>query len=702
MFKIIKRSIAAKYIIPVLLINIMLLIIMGMVLYSTVKKDYISQSVESSRNMTEQTTKSLEEWISNQISVVKTIAEDERVINACANPQDEGARKVAYNYLKSVHAQYPYYENIPLASNMAEGESFTIDVNGNPRLIKRGTFFVDTVNNATIGKCGINYSYMQAVLNESKSYYISEVYPSILRGNPIFVINAPVKQNGKIVGSVVIAPQMSYFTEKFVNSIKVGKTGYMFFVDERKTFISHPNQKLILNTNEQIIKANENVTNNILKEVGLFESTVDGSLKTFISKKINLPKDNLKFNWYLCFTQENRELYQTVNYFSRILIITIIICSIVIGLTLYKITRTTLKPLQKLQELMSKVENGNLSINDKDAVVDTNASQDEIGEMAKSLNKMVCSMRELIFKVQTNTERVAAASEELTASADQSSAVSTQVAQTITRVAEGALTQVAAIDTANNVIQQNAKSIKEVSATTAEVSASADKMLTTSSLGQQAINDVVAIMNSIKDGAQETSQGAASLTQSAQQINQIVDVIAGIAGQTNLLALNAAIEAARAGEMGKGFAVVAEEVRKLAEQSANATDQIKALLGQISEKVCLVNDEINQETKVAGEGIVVAEHAGESFQELVKILELVGRQIKDVALAVEQLAKGNQEIVNMASHIDSASKDSAQHAEAVSAATQEQTATIHEIASSSQELAKMAQELQASISYFKL
>ncbi|MGE5508070.1 MAG: methyl-accepting chemotaxis protein [Chitinophagales bacterium] len=108
-----------------------------------------------------------------------------------------------------------------------------------------------------------------------------------------------------------------------------------------------------------------------------------------------------------------------------------------------------------------------------------------------------------------------------------------------------------------------------------------------------------------------------SLGERSQQIGQIVDLITGIADQTYLLALNAAIEGARAGEQGRGFAVVAEEVRKLAEQSAQAAQRIAELVKEIRDDTAQVVDAMDQENQQVTEGIGVVKEAGGAFRRLV-------------------------------------------------------------------------------------
>ena len=329
-------------------------------------------------------------------------------------------------------------------------------------------------------------------------------------------------------------------------------------------------------------------------------------------------------------------------------------------------------------------------------------SEDEIGQLAKGFRDMRTNLRALVGKVHAQAEQLAASSEELTASADQSAQASNQVANSITEVAEGAAAQLAAANDTAAVVQQMSASIQEVSATTNEVADQSNRAANQAHEGNKAVNKAVEQMGRIEQTVNNSAQVVAGLGERSKAIGQIVATISGIAGQTNLLALNAAIEAARAGEQGRGFAVVAEEVRKLAEQSQAATEQISELIGGIqgdTEQAVAAMDSGTREVKLGAE---VVDAAGRAFHEIVELVTQVSGQVKDVSATIEQMAIGSQQIVESVNKIDKLSKDAAGQAQNVSAATEEQSASMGEIASSSQSLAKLALELQEAVGQFRV
>ena len=220
--------------------------------------------------------------------------------------------------------------------------------------------------------------------------------------------------------------------------------------------------------------------------------------------------------------------------------------------------------------------------------------------------------------------------------------------------------------------------------------------------GAKNVMNAVSQMQLIESSVSESAKVIAELGEESDKIGKIVDAISAIAEQTNLLALNAAIEAARAGEHGRGFAVVADEVRKLAEQSQTSAGEISSLITSIQEKaqnaVRVMQTGVDQ-TKVGTEAV---DGAGNTFRQIAQMVTEVAERSNRMQSIVVELSEGSSVISQAVGRIDAKSKDVARESETVSAASEEQTATMHEIADASRSLAQMAQEMQNSLSKFKI
>lgn len=184
---------------------------------------------------------------------------------------------------------------------------------------------------------------------------------------------------------------------------------------------------------------------------------------------------------------------------------------------------------------------------------------------------------------------------------------------------------------------------------------------------------VAASSNDLTSSAMESSQAVAvaNLGERSKEIGQIIDTISGIAAQTNQLALNAAIEAARAGEQGRGFGVVAEEVRKLAEQSHGAANQITGLIGQIQQGTSKAVAAMDDGTREVSLGTEVIQAAGTSFCEIAQLVIEVSAQVETISTSMHKLDSGRQQIVSNILAIDDLSRKTASEAQTVSAATEE-------------------------------
>jgi len=376
-----------------------------------------------------------------------------------------------------------------------------------------------------------------------------------------------------------------------------------------------------------------------------------------------------------------------------------LISLILVIIVSFFLTRMITKPLATVNARLDEMAQGHF---DKDIDVRYINRPDEFGDMGRSFDKMLKSMRQLIGHVSQSAEQLAASSEELTASAEQSAQASNQVAMSVTEMAHGSEKQVAAVNDTSAIVEEISATMEEVAATAQEMAGKANATARATVDGQSAVDQAIDQMKNIGQGAQQAQRAAGDLEAGSRQIEAIVGLISSIAGQTNLLALNAAIEAARAGEQGRGFAVVAEEVRKLAEQSEKAARQIKELIGTNDNNIKNVVGVVSNTLQEIDQGVALVGKAGAGFREIRSLVETVTQQVGEISKALGEIAIGSQQIVGSMKAVENVSRDAAAEAQNVSAATEEQSASTEEIASASQALAKLATELQAAMGKFRI
>jgi len=350
----------------------------------------------------------------------------------------------------------------------------------------------------------------------------------------------------------------------------------------------------------------------------------------------------------------------------------------------------------KLQQTAECIAEGDLSVS-------SNINgQDEIGRLSESLNRMVHNLHEMVVAITGTAKQLSASSEELLSASEESAAVSQHMAQAMTDIAQGAANQFQEITSASAIFQQLSNATKQLTETAEAMAAMADDTERVTKEGARAVQTSVEQMNNISRSTEYVNQTINKLTLSSKQINDISSVISGIAEQTNLLALNAAIEAARAGEAGRGFAVVAEEVRKLAEQSQEATKQITSLVNDNHVHIENANQAIKSGEKDVHLGIEVANAANTAFIEVERLTSQVIRQIQEISAAIHQIASGNQNLTSAVEKIASISQQTATQTESISAGAEEQLASIQEISSAASVLASMGENLQSHVARFRL
>ena len=378
------------------------------------------------------------------------------------------------------------------------------------------------------------------------------------------------------------------------------------------------------------------------------------------------------------------------------LIISILFVILLSGFMAWYLSSSIHTSIQYLMDISKEVANGNLTVSVQAK------TQDEFGVLTNAYKDTITNLRTLIDHIQKTSENVAAFSEELTANASQSAQATQQVAISIGNVAASTSQQGASVSASANDIRAMSEDIRGFEDSASASSASAHRVEDIATKGQTAIAGAVTQMNQITDSVTESAAVIEKLAERSMEIGQISDTISNIADQTNLLALNAAIEAARAGEAGRGFSVVAEEVRKLAEESGQAAQQIAALIATIQTDTVQAVERMKKGTEDVQGGKDVVNKAGTAFESIANAVSELTASSESILSAAQRSAQKAAQLVAVMDGINKSGRDVAAETESVSAATEEQSASMDEIAGASQKLAELAQELQNSTTKFKL
>ena len=371
---------------------------------------------------------------------------------------------------------------------------------------------------------------------------------------------------------------------------------------------------------------------------------------------------------------------------------------IVLGaIVAFFISKRIVKPLLALKQYVDEVAKGNLAAKRFEM-----KGKDELSKLSFGVFHMVDDLRDIISQIGSNAEQVAATSEELSAGSEQTSASIEQVTVSMQEVATGSDKQTEAVESIGSNINGISKKMNEMTKYVEQVNTKATDTTKTAEHGKDIIQNAVEKMGTTTEMIQSTSEVVNRLNNYSKEIGQIVSLITEIADQTNLLALNASIEAARAGEHGKGFAVVAEEVRKLADQSREAANDISDRIDSIKTESENAVDSMSTSTENLKVSSDAFDEAGEAFKAIYLDVSNLASQMNKFSQSIENMNSGVSNIVESMEEVSVIVEQNSGSIQNVAAAAEEQTASMEEITASSNNLATMAEQLRNAIHKFNL
>jgi methyl-accepting chemotaxis protein len=466
-----------------------------------------------------------------------------------------------------------------------------------------------------------NQKNIQLSLQGNKSVGVEEgrvVKLSIRAGTPLR------DETGKVIGA--ISTGFVFDDTRFVDNIKraIGSEVTIFMGNTRyQTTIVNESGQRIVGTELGIPEIEDQVLNQ--NKIYYGNSTIQGNpFKAAYMPLVDL--NNKVIGMIFCGTNMSVINSLNSNIITNVAIIFLLMIVIITIILTYIINQSVIKPVKLLVDASEKVAEGDLSVKI------TLSNNDEVGRLATAQKKMVESLRSIVQQVVDISGYLGTASNQMSSTAQQ--------------ISQGANDQ--------------ASSVEEVSSSMEEMSSNIMNN-TDNAKGTEKI--ALLSVQEVRKGNESSLEAAKSMREVAEKIS----IISEIASQTNLLALNAAVEAARAGEHGKGFAVVASEVRKLAERSHVAAEEIN---------------------KLSGSGLSISEKAGEMLQKIVPEIEKTASLIQEIAAASNEQSTGAEQINNALAQLNQI--------------TQQNASASEELASSSEELSAQADQLKEMISFFKL
>ncbi|HBW35763.1 MAG TPA: hypothetical protein DEF89_10660 [Desulfosporosinus sp.] len=397
-------------------------------------------------------------------------------------------------------------------------------------------------------------------------------------------------------------------------------------------------------------------------------------------------------------TQNALNQSQIANQRAQLSLLILTIVSIVWGLLVALVlARMIAKPLAKVSRTMERVAEGDLTFDQ--IVID---GRDEIGMMVDSVNQMQANLRSLIQRSKESAWQIATSAQEMSASTEEATKSVEQVTSTVQNMAQGANEQAIQAQEAASMVENITQAISEIRQRIEEIAKSSEQTQVLVGDGFSAIQNQNDKMKENLAATEKVDKATDDLVNQSHEVGRILETISAIAGQTNLLALNAAIEAARAGEHGRGFAVVAEEVRKLAEGSAQSTREIAEILQKIQAGAEAAAQEMDNTRQIVDGQNSAVFRTDQIFREISASVGEMVEKIGAVNASAEQIDTSAKGITVTIASISAVAEETAAATEEASASTEEQSAITQQIAASAASLAGLGQTLQSAIASFKI
>lgn len=395
--------------------------------------------------------------------------------------------------------------------------------------------------------------------------------------------------------------------------------------------------------------------------------------------------------------QSIEKIDQSALLIESVIFLSLVICIVAAIILAWWFSGKLVKPIQqidtKLKELAS--QEGDLT-----ARLQVN-SNDEIGAIATSFNKMLENLQHIINRVQKTSVEVQTASENMLEKTNTSREATVRVQSSMSNLNASIQSQTSSMEESSTAMDDMAVSVQRIAESASSVAELAVATSEHASDGSTVIQKSVSQMTTIHEAVNATSEVVERLITHTKYIDTAVQSISNIAEQTNLLALNASIEAARAGEQGKGFAVVADEVRKLAEQSKTAATDINQLLHQIQNDTETASSMMSQGRSEAFEGINVIREAGTSFSTIVEQVNKVSTQMQDISATAEEMAASAEEMNASLNNIASISTEVSSETAATAQSAEKKVIVMNEMAVTAGKMKQTVEELDQLVSHFK-
>ncbi|MFO7752444.1 MAG: methyl-accepting chemotaxis protein [Desulfobacteraceae bacterium] len=651
-----KKKLTLKLLIPLALLVALGLMASATVAYLISKKALENAVTDQIVQLSDTMASKINTWMARNQIDLENWSNMDTVTKSLGSSEPEKFRDAANSRMKD------YIESYQLFSGM--------------RITNDQGMVVASSHIKNIGNVDVSErEYFQKSMNGD--LYISNPLVSKTSGKPILVMSAPVKFAGDIKGIIYAVVDLGTFTEKYIDPVKVGETGYVFMINKDGKVLAYPPDK------KQIMKLDMSEFDFGRKFMNIKNGVVDYEFQGI--KRIGGIKEVPLTEWTVVATAPFSEIFKAAGNVRNVLIfIGVLTTAILIVGIILLVSFFVTKPLNKVVIGLKEIAEGEGDLTNRLPVT----TEDEVGNLAASFNAFIEKLHQMITDVSQGVETLSSSSTEMTSIAENMSKSSAKTSDKANTVAAASEEMTANMNSVAASMEQSSLNINTVANSAEEMNS------TINEIAQNAENARKITVNAVSK-TNESTQMMDELSNAAKAIGEVVETITDISEQVNLLSLNATIEAARAGEAGKGFAVVANEIKDLAKQTSDASMDIKEKIKGIQDSSKISLSSIEEISKVISD-------VNDMVSAIATAVEEQSSATGDIAENMSQASSGIEEVNSNVNQSSTVATEISKDISEVNQSSMEIAERSDQVKMSAENLSKLASSLDEMVSRFKI